>query len=164
MGVNREWRCYAHDLAFESTDDHPHCPSGCSPKFVVQEFRTPPGIRSGGTKVFDTMQKQLAQDYNLTDMRNDKDGSSVMSRTPTSSGGTRVIGEKPPATAYWNPSLFPVTPGWAKRGEPEPRFNPASAKIVDGGVPVKVIREGARHHLKTATRFVDPGKIKAAKK
>jgi hypothetical protein len=128
------------------------------------QFLKPPGIKSGGTKVFDTMTRQLAADYNMTDVRVDKDGMSAMSTTPTASGGTRVIGDKPQSAAYWNPSLFPVTPGWARRGEPEPKFNAAAAKIVDGGVPVKVIREGARHHLKTATRFVDPGKMKAAKK
>jgi hypothetical protein len=156
MGVLREWRCMAHDLAFESSEDKPRCPSGCSHKFVQQEFRTAPGIRSGGTRVFDNMQKQLALDYNLTDMRGDKSGTSVMSNTPTSSGGTRVVGDRPPATAYWNPSLFPVQQGWARRGEPEPKFNAAAARITDGGVPVKMIRDGAREHLKRATVYAKP--------
>ena len=124
MSAIFELRCMAHDLAFESEDRNARCPSGCSAKFVVQEFRTPPSIRSGGTRVADVMQRQLAQDYNLTDMRNDKDGSSVMSSTRTESGGTRVIG-KPPVSAYWNPGLFPVRQGWAQRGEPEPQFNAA---------------------------------------
>jgi hypothetical protein len=156
MGVLREYRCFAHDLAFESTEDKPHCPAGCSPKFVQQEFRSPPSIRSGGTRVHDVFQKQLAQDYNLTNMNNDKDGSSVMSRTRTESGGTRVVG-KPPSQAYWNPGLFPVRQGWAQRGEPEPVFNPKGAGLVDGGVPVRQIAEGARVHLKRATQFVKPG-------
>lgn len=156
MAVNREWRCIGHDLAFESSEDQPRCPAGCSHKFVVQEFRTPPSIRSGGTRVMDTMQRQLASDYNLTDMKNDKDGSSVMSSTRTESGGTRVIGDKPPTRAYWNPGLFPVRQGWAARGEPEPVFHPGSAKLLDGGVPMKQIREGARGHLQRATVWAKP--------
>jgi hypothetical protein len=155
MGVNREYRCVAHDMPFESKKDKPKCPAGCSNKFVVQEFRTAPGIRSGGTRVGDTMMRQLAQDYNMTDMRNDRD-SSVMASTRTSSGGTRVIGDKPPTTAYWNPSLFPVRQGWAQRGEPPPVFNPKAAKIIDGGVPIKQIQEGARNHLRRATVYAKP--------
>ena len=156
MGVNREWRCIGHDLAFESTEDKPLCPAGCSHKFVVQEFRTPVGIRSGGTRVADVMQRQLAQDYNLTDMRNDKDGSSVMSSTRTESGGTRIIG-KPESNAYWNPALFPVQRGWAQRGDPTPVFNPKAAGLKDGGVPIKQIREAAGNHLRKATQIVRPG-------
>lgn len=156
MGVLKEFRCFAHDLEFDSNEEHPACPSGCSPKFVVREFRTAPSIRSGGTRVMDVMQKQLAMDYNLTDMKNDKSGTSVMSNTRTESGGTRVVGDKPPTSAYWNPGLFPVREGWARRGEPEPRFNPAAAKIMDGGVPIKLIREGAKTHLKKATVFAQP--------
>lgn len=102
------------------------------------------------------MQKQLAQDYNMTDLRNDKDGSSVMSSTRTESGGTRVIG-KPDSKAYWNNGLFPVRQGWAQRGDSAPVFNPKSAGLVDGGVPIRQIAEGARSHLRRATQIVKPG-------
>lgn len=156
MGVNREWRCIGHDLAFESTEDKPLCPAGCSNKFVVQEFRTAPSIRSGGTRVMDTMTRQLASDYNMTDMRNDKDGSSVMASTRTESGGTRVVGN-PNRQAYWNRGLFPVKEGWAQRGEAAPVFNPKSAGIVDGGIPVNQIRDAAGNHLRNATRIIKPG-------
>jgi hypothetical protein len=154
MGVLREWRCWAHDLAFEATDDHPHCPAGCSPKFVVQEFRTPPGIRSGGTRVLDGMARQLAADYGMTDMSN-RDGQSVMSATRTESGGTKIVG-RPDSKAYWNPSLFSPKPGWAARGESAPIFNPSAAKVVDGGVPVSQIRDGASAALRNNTRMVKP--------
>lgn len=154
MAVLREFRCFAHDLAFESVEENPRCPSGCSNKFVVQEFRTPVGIRSSGTRVMDEMGKQLADDYGLTDMRN-TDGQSVMSSTRTESGGTKVIGRQTPQ-AYWNAGLFNPKPGWAQRGEPEPQFNARAHNIVDGGVPVKQIQEGARHHLKHATVFAKP--------
>src|SRR3974377_1713245 len=136
MAVLRQFRCWAHDLEFESIDEKPAVPSGCSNRFVVLDFRTPPNIRSGGTRIADVMQKQLAQDYGLTNMMNDKDGSSVMSRTPTESGGTRITNNKP-AGAYWNAGLFPVRPGWAQRGEPEPQFNARAAGLQDGGVPIK---------------------------
>jgi hypothetical protein len=156
MAVLREFRCIAHDLAFESLEEKPSCPSGCSPKFCVQEFRTPPSIRSGGTRVFDSMQKQLAADYNLTDMRNDKDGSSVMSRTSTESGGTRVVGQQQ-SKAYWDASRFPVRPGWAQRGEPAPQVDTRQARIMDGGVPIQQIQEGAKNHLRKATQLIRPG-------
>lgn len=154
MAVLREFRCMAHDLPFESMEEKPRCPSGCSARFVQQEFRTPVGIRSGGTRVHDEMAKQLANDYNMTDMRNDKDGSSVMSNTPSTSGGARQVA-KPPG-AYWNPNLMPVRQGWAQRGEPAPTFNAAANKVTDGGVPIKAIQEGARQHMKKATVFAKP--------
>lgn len=162
MGVLREWRCYAHDLPFESTEDSPHCPAGCSPKFCVQEFRTAPSIRSGGTRVADVMQRQLAQDFNLTDMKNDKDGSSVMSSTRTESGGTKVVGNAP-ARAYWDPARFQYRQGWARRGEPAPVFNPKSAGLQDGGVPIRQIADGAKNHLRRATQFVAVPKLTGRK-
>src|SRR3974377_1336938 len=140
MAVLRQFRCWAHDLEFESIDEKPAVPSGCSNRFVVLEFRTPPNIRSGGTRIADVMQKQLAQDYGLTNMMNDKDGSSVMSRTRTESGGTRIVG-KEPARVSGSPGLFPVGQGWAQRGEPEPQFNARAAGLQDGGVPIKQIQD-----------------------
>jgi hypothetical protein len=154
MAAIREYRCIAHDLEFESSKKNPRCPAGCSTKFVRQEFRSPPSIRSGGTRIMDTMSKQLADDYRMTNMRNDKDGSSVMSNTPTTSGGARPVGK--PAGAYWNPSLFQPQRGWAQRGEPTPVFNAKAASLHDGGVPIKAIQEGARSHLKKATVFTKP--------
>jgi hypothetical protein len=155
MAVLKEFRCFAHDLAFESMEEKPCCPSGCSAKFVVREFRTAPGIRSGGTRIMDSMSKQLASDYNLTDMKNDKDGSSVMHSTRTESGGTKIV-NRPQSQAYWNPGLFSPKPGWAQRGESAPVFNAAAAKVTDGGVPIKAIQEGARNHLKRATVYAKP--------
>jgi len=154
MAVLREFRCIAHDLEFESMEDRPACPSGCSPKFVVQEFRTAPGIRSGGTRVMDQMSKQLADDYRMTDMHGDKDGSSVMHNTPTTSGGARQVAK--PAGAYWNAGLFQPKAGWAQRGEPEPQFNARAAGLKDGGVPIKMIQDGAKNHLRKATVFANP--------
>lgn len=118
--VNREFRCIGHDYEFESTEERPKCPLGCSAKFVQQEFRTPVGIRSRGTSIQDNMAKQLASDYGMTDMRNDKDGGSVMSNTPMRSGGARVEDHQ---RARWAPGIFQPQQGWAQRGEPAPVFN-----------------------------------------
>jgi hypothetical protein len=155
MGVNKEWRCTGHDYGFESREDKPRCPFGCSSKFVVQEFRTPVGIRSGGTRIQDEMTKQLADDYRMTDMRNGDDGESVKASTRTESGGTKVVGQQK-SKAYWEPGLFQPKPGWAQRGEPEPSFNARAAGIKDGGVPIKAIQQGAREHLRKATVWANP--------
>jgi hypothetical protein len=96
------------------------------------------------------MARQLASDYNLTDMRNDKDGSSVMSSTPRASGGSKA----PAPGAYWNPGLFQPKQGWAQRGEPAPSFNARAAGLKDGGVPIGAIQEGARHGMLKNTVMV----------
>lgn len=73
--VIKEWRCAAHG-PFEGPK--PECGSGCPKSFIQQEFRTPPKIKSGGTKFVDQQLRGLAQDYKLNDIKNDKDGTSVM--------------------------------------------------------------------------------------
>jgi hypothetical protein len=142
MSVNREYRCTAHDYEFESTEEHPPCPYGCSPRFVQMEFRTPPSIRHLGTRNTDILQKQLASDYGLTDMRNDKDGTSVMHSTRTASGGLRKNFE-PHQQAKWAPNLFQPQHGWAQRGEEAPVYrhdkpgtHTAMKPILDAAPPV----------------------------
>jgi hypothetical protein len=123
MAVLKEYRCMAHDEPFEAfveDGDKPECPHGCSAKYVVREFRTPIGIRHGGTTSTDQLTRQLAADFNMTDMRNDKDGSSVMSSTSTRSGGAKVYA--PEQRAKWEPSLFAPSQGWASQGAPAPVF------------------------------------------
>lgn len=71
----REYFCKAHG-EFEAYA--PTCPAGCPASFVKQEIRTAPAIRSGSTKHTDTTIRNLAADYGLTDVKNDKEGGSVM--------------------------------------------------------------------------------------
>lgn len=107
MAILKEFRCLAHDHPFEclmDTDGIPECPFGCDPKYVAREFRTAPGIRHGGTSATDMLTRQLAADYGMTDMRGDKDGSSVMSNTPARSGGAKRF--LPFQTAKWEPSIY----------------------------------------------------------
>lgn len=112
MAVNREYRCIAHDHEFESMEEGPACPFGCSPAFVKMEFRTPIAVRGNTrSKTIDHFQRQLAEDYGMTDMRGDKDGSSVMHNTPTRSGGAKVYNDF--QQAKWAPSLFQPQQGWA---------------------------------------------------
>lgn len=153
MSVNREWRCTFHECEFESTDNPPHCPYGCDPALVVMEFRTPVSTRSTGTRHADAWQRQLAEDYGLTDMRGDKDGSSVMSNTRQSSGGTRRIGNQ--QTAYWDAERFAYKPGWVARQEETPVFKPPK-DLACAATPETHMQQGARNHLATATKFVQP--------
>lgn len=123
MAVLREYRCTAHDHEFESTEEQPECPYGCHPKFVVREFRTPFGIGTNGAHTIDRLQRDLANDYGLTDMRNDRDAS-VMSQTRRESGGLRRIGSGRNVNEYraeqvpqWAPSIFRPPQGWSKTND-----------------------------------------------
>lgn len=134
MAAIKEYRCVAHDLEFESTEDAPSCPSGCHPRFVVREFRTPFSIGTNVGRTVDHYAKQLASDYGLTDMRNDRD-QSVMQTTRRESGGMREIG--PPGDRRmvpvercptWAPSIFRPNPGWARTGD-VPSFKMSEAGL-----------------------------------
>jgi hypothetical protein len=153
--VNREWRCTFHDHEFEALTgdgERPPCPYGCHPDLVVLEFRTPPGMRGRDTRMHDALQRQLASDYNMSDMRGDKDGTSIMSNTRLQSGGARQVGDK--GTPYWR-SDYEVKPGWTQRGESDPVHKPP-ASWTCAATPIDKIQQGARTHLATATRFVGP--------
>ena len=75
MAVLKEYRCAAHG-EFEATEAE--CPHGCSPRFVVQEFRTAPAVRSNGTNIVDTEMQNLSKAYGLSDIKNGVEGESVM--------------------------------------------------------------------------------------
>jgi len=149
MAVLREFRCSFHDLEFESFEEEPQCPAGCHPKIVVREFRTPPGYKSDSSRTFDSISKQVAQDYNLTDMRGDKSGTSVMSNTLLRSGGARQNGNQGP---HWRAD-FTNPQGWLAKGERAPTFNPPKSWTC-AQTPIQSIQQGARNYLHKATRFV----------
>jgi len=151
--VIREFRCQFHDYEFESSEESPECPYGCHPKMVVREFRTPVGIKSDNTRAFDNLSRQMASDYNLSDIRGDKDGSSVMSNTAVRSGGAKIIDDKGP---HWRPD-FTVQPGWTGRGETAPTFKPPKDWTC-AATPIQQIQKGARNYLQRATRYVSPKK------
>lgn len=152
MAILREFRCTFHEEEFESFDERPACPFGCDPAFVVLEFRTAPRIRHAGTGIQDMLTRQLAADYNMTDVRGDKEGTSVMSNTPLRSGGARAIGDQ--GKPYWGGHFAPQR-GWAQRQEPTPAFK-APSDWTQAAVPIKSIQEGASNHLRKATAFIGP--------
>lgn len=161
MAVLREYRCLQHEIEFESCDDIPACPKGCTSRSViVREFRTPFSIGSERTHTIDTVQRQLAADYGLTDMRNDRDAS-VMSQTRKESGGRRVIGSGRVHREYsaeretrWAPGLFKPAPGWSRTGE-VPSFNFSSAGIKGQMTPTAPILR-SQPNLRGRTVFQKP--------
>lgn len=111
MAVILELRCLAHG-PYEHGEKI--CPWGCPPSFVTQEFRTPPSIKSGGTKFVDAQLRGLAQDYKLRDIKNDKDGTSVMESIRK--------GED------FSPKFIDIPhpePGWTRRGEKSNTVSPS---------------------------------------
>jgi hypothetical protein len=75
MAVEKEWRCRAHG-EFENATGI--CSACKSKRWVVQEFRTPFKHIGAKTKNSDKVVRQLAMDYNMSDVKNDKAGGSVM--------------------------------------------------------------------------------------
>ena len=78
MGILRDWNCLGHGT-FESWEDNPKCPHGCSTVEVV--FLQPPGLFSDRSKNLDKNTRMLAQSYGLTDMSN-RGGKAVITPDP----------------------------------------------------------------------------------
>jgi hypothetical protein len=111
-----EMRCAAHG-PYESTDKK--CPHGCPDRFQVQEIRTPPAYHNGRTAYTDATLRGLADSCGLTDMKNDKDGSSVMSQQtrPQNKDGLDF-------SPRWV-DIPHAAPGWSRReGERSPVVMP----------------------------------------
>jgi hypothetical protein len=114
MAAILELKCAAHG-EFESTEFK--CPHGCPKRFVVQEFRTPNAIHDGTTKYTDATLRGLADSVGLTDMRNDKDGSSVMANQRQTN----------PKGLDFSPKWVDIphaSPGWSQREERSPVITP----------------------------------------
>ena len=81
MAILKEFSCKAHG-AFEAwvkQDETPKCPKGCSARFVTREFRTPVSVNGAVVGTLDQMQKDIAKDFNLSNLRvSEKDSTSVM--------------------------------------------------------------------------------------
>jgi len=99
MAILKEFRCAAHGPfeAFVKGDKVPKCPAGCSARWVSREIRTAPAARGNVTGRMDNLQKDLAADFKLRDLKVDKEG------------GNSVInelrkGETQDYSAYWAPA------------------------------------------------------------
>jgi hypothetical protein len=130
MGVLKEFACAAHGEFEEMVngDEIPACPHGCTPRFVTREIRTPTASRSARTSNTDRLTKDLAQQYNLPNIKVDKhDGKSVMEnlRKGEKAGdfgaywGQNVnLSEFQPTNALQSQNIPPVKPVF------EGRYNP----------------------------------------
>jgi hypothetical protein len=88
MAVLNDYECLAHGHfeAFEAK-----CPHGCSKSFVKLVFLQPVGTRSRATKWTDNELKAMAKAHNLSDIRNDKDGTSTMTKLGRTGEGTSWV-------------------------------------------------------------------------
>ena len=81
MAVLKEFMCSAHGPfeEFVNNDKTPKCPKGCSKRFVTREIRTAPSLQGAVVGTLDKMQKDIAHDFGLRDLKvNSKDSTSVM--------------------------------------------------------------------------------------
>lgn len=125
MAVLKEFRCKAHGPfeEFVRGDKMPACPHGCNPRFVKREFRTAPAIQGSATARMDGLQKGLAHDFGLSDLKAGRDdGKSVMENLRSGTDfSTRWVGL--PNT---------MSPGWAQRGEKPASMNPTALGLASG--------------------------------
>lgn len=118
MATLREYFCLAHG-EFESFDGE--CPFGCSERFVQQQIRTAPGLKSIGTKNVDAGLDDLSKSYGLSDIPSVKEGESVMGR----------LRRNPKYEPIWG-EVKHAEPGWSARGEQAPKYSsgyPAGVNI-----------------------------------
>jgi hypothetical protein len=115
MSVTHDYECAAHGV-FESKTGR--CPYGCSKRFVQQVFLKPVGTRSHGTKRADRELNLLAKSYNMTDIKNGKNGESVMQAT-----GHGHFGSGDPRGSSWM-EVPHAKPGFAMRNERPATFDP----------------------------------------
>jgi hypothetical protein len=78
--ITKEWQCSGHGYfeAAAADGEVPKCPHGCAKRFVKRVFLTAPSIRSARTTNSDKTIRNLAQDFRMSDVKNDKAGGSVM--------------------------------------------------------------------------------------
>jgi len=123
MAITLELRCVAHG-PFENHEKK--CLWGCPDGFVTQEFRTPPRIKHGKTKFVDQQLQGLANDFGLSDIRNGKDGESVMETLKKGKPGTiNVQGQEVQVAPYTVP-IEHSAPGWSQRGEKASKVSASS--------------------------------------
>lgn len=137
MAILKEFTCAAHGPfeEFVSQDEIPMCPKGCSKRFVRREIRTAPATRGVVMGRLDGLQKDLAHDFGLSDIKSGRDdGKSVMQNlrsgtdfspkwvdVPKPSAGWSARGEKPAPVSVQS---FGMEAGNALKGAPTPKQIP----------------------------------------
>lgn len=120
MAVLKEWTCRAHGdfEAFADRDEVPECPKGCSSRWVKREIRTAPASREVTTGRMDTLQRSVADDFGLSNLKVDKEnGQSVVQNLRS----TQDFSPK------WTGMPRSPAPGWSARGEKPPTVNVGAA-------------------------------------
>jgi hypothetical protein len=126
--IIHEYRCLAHNREFESSDENPRCPFGCTGSSIVREFRTPPSIQSGGTRTIDRFQDHLASDMGVTNMHNDGGRGPDPSRGLYGPAGNKRQW-RPEQLPQWTRAPFQYQEGWTRRGEAPPVFDPRKPAV-----------------------------------
>ena len=67
--IIREFKCLDCGSFFETSESEPECPK-CAGSDSERAFLTPPGIRSSNTGRADKIHRELASDFNMSDMTN----------------------------------------------------------------------------------------------
>jgi hypothetical protein len=119
MAILKEFTCAAHGPFDERVegDEIPQCPTGCSPRFVRREIRTAPAMKTVISGRLDTLQRDIAHDFGLSDMKVSKDSnSSVMENLRR--------GED--FSPKWVDVPNKMKSGWANRGEQAGSISPTS--------------------------------------
>ena len=110
MAVIKEFNCKAHGPfeEFVEQDVMPRCPHGCSPRFVVREIRSAPAARGVVVGTLDTLQRGIAHDFGLSDLKVKRDD-------PSSVIQNLRKGED--FSPKWVDVPNKMAPGWQGRGE-----------------------------------------------
>jgi len=147
MGILKEYVCAAHG-PFEDIvngDEMGKCPKGCSRRFVKREIRTAPAAGSVVTGRMDNLQRDLAHDFGLSDLKtNAKDGTSVMQNLRR--------GED--FSPRWVDTPNKMAPGWSQRGE-----KPSTLPVQSFGMEAGNALAGAATPKNIPTNIV--GRVKA---
>jgi hypothetical protein len=111
MAILKEWSCKAHGSfeAIVEQDETPQCPKGCSKRFVVREIRTAPAARGVVSGTLDQLQRGLAHDFGLSDLKAGRDdGKSVMQNLKRDGSSM---------APHWVDVPGHLSTGWSRRKE-----------------------------------------------
>ena len=125
MAVLKEWTCRAHGdfEAFAEQGETPECPKGCSSRWVTREIRSAPAARNVVTGRMDQLQRDVASDFGLNNLKVSKDDDkSVIQNLRSGQDFSPKWADMPKAPA----------PGWSARGEKPGKINVGSTFGVQG--------------------------------
>jgi hypothetical protein len=125
MAILKEYRCQAHGPFEAFADDEvPECPNGCSARWVKREIRTAPAAGNVRTGKMDALQRDLAHNFGLSDLKTDKEnGKSVIEN----------LRGMPDFSPKWVDVPGKQAAGWSQRGEKPAAVDVASTFGMQAG-------------------------------